>query len=65
MQPELIVRQLGIRDYESVWHEMQAFTDNRTEDTTDEIWLRIFRWCNRIVAGKLPIMVWDSKLCMC
>ncbi len=39
MQPELIVRQLGIRDYESVWHEMQAFTDNRTEDTTDEIWL--------------------------
>ena len=39
MQPELIVRQLGIRDYESVWYEMQAFTDNRTEDTTDEIWL--------------------------
>ena len=39
MQPELIVRQLGIRDYESVWHEMQSFTDNRTEDTTDEIWL--------------------------
>ena len=39
MQPRLIVRQLGIRDYESVWHEMQAFTDNRTEDTTDEIWL--------------------------
>ena len=39
MQPKLIVRQLGIRDYESVWHEMQAFTDNRTEDSTDEIWL--------------------------
>ncbi|MGP1627858.1 MAG: lipoyl(octanoyl) transferase LipB [Aggregatibacter segnis] len=39
MQPKLIVRQLGIRDYESVWHEMQSFTDNRTEDTTDEIWL--------------------------
>ena len=39
MQPQLIVRQLGIRDYESVWHEMQAFTDNRTEDSTDEIWL--------------------------
>ena len=39
MQPRLIVRQLGIRDYESVWHEMQAFTDNRTEDSTDEIWL--------------------------
>lgn len=39
MQPELIVRQLGIRDYEAVWHEMQAFTDNRTEETPDEIWL--------------------------
>ncbi len=39
MQPQLIVRQLGIRDYESIWHEMQAFTDNRTEDTADEIWL--------------------------
>ncbi|MBN6062936.1 lipoyl(octanoyl) transferase LipB [Aggregatibacter actinomycetemcomitans] len=39
MQPELIVRQLGIRDYEDVWHEMQAFTDNRTEHTPDEIWL--------------------------
>ncbi|WP_233114614.1 lipoyl(octanoyl) transferase LipB, partial [Aggregatibacter actinomycetemcomitans] len=39
MQPELIVRQLGIRDYEDVWHEMQAFTDNRTEQTPDEIWL--------------------------
>lgn len=35
----LIVRHLGLRDYESVWREMQHFTDTRTADTADEIWL--------------------------
>ena len=39
MQPTLIVRNLGIQDYQHVWHNMQAFTDNRTVDTPDEIWL--------------------------
>lgn len=39
MQPTLIVRNLGIQDYQNVWHNMQAFTDNRTADTPDEIWL--------------------------
>lgn len=39
MQPTLIVRNLGIQDYQHVWHNMQAFTDNRTTDTPDEIWL--------------------------
>ena len=39
MKPTLIVRNLGIQDYQHVWHNMQAFTDNRTEDTPDEIWL--------------------------
>jgi lipoyl(octanoyl) transferase len=32
-------RRLGRRDYETVWREMQAFTDQRTADTPDEIWL--------------------------
>ncbi len=36
---ELIVRQLGICDYQQTWHEMQQFTDNRNASTTDEIWL--------------------------
>ncbi|MBS9783081.1 MAG: lipoyl(octanoyl) transferase LipB [Pasteurella sp.] len=36
---ELIVRQLGICDYQQTWHEMQTFTDNRNASTTDEIWL--------------------------
>ena len=39
MKPTLIVRNLGIQDYQHVWHNMQAFTDNRTADTPDEIWL--------------------------
>ncbi|TCP92189.1 lipoyl(octanoyl) transferase [Cricetibacter osteomyelitidis] len=35
----LIVRQLGMRPYEEIWHKMQAFTDTRDEQTLDEIWL--------------------------
>jgi len=37
MQP--IIKRLGRQDYEKVWHEMQAFTQNRTEQTADEIWI--------------------------
>ncbi|MEG9482574.1 lipoyl(octanoyl) transferase LipB [Mannheimia sp. HC-2023] len=36
---KLIIRQLGIQPYEGVWHQMQAFTDGRDENTLDEIWL--------------------------
>lgn len=35
----LIIRQLGLRDYQETWHKMQDFTDNRHADTIDEIWL--------------------------
>lgn len=35
----LIVRQLGLRDYEPVWRAMQRFTDERDADTPDEIWM--------------------------
>ncbi|MDG6897251.1 octanoyltransferase [Actinobacillus delphinicola] len=35
----LIIRQLGIQPYEEIWHKMQAFTDERDVNTTDEIWL--------------------------
>lgn len=34
----LTFRHLGQRDYESVWHAMQAYTDNRNPDSNDEIW---------------------------
>jgi len=35
----LIVRQLGRQSYVPVWQAMQAFTDNRTSETDDELWL--------------------------
>jgi lipoyl(octanoyl) transferase len=34
-----LVRDLGLRDYEPVWREMQAFTAARNSATADEIWL--------------------------
>lgn len=36
--PALIVRQLGLTDYVSAWHDMQVFTDNRDANTPDELW---------------------------
>lgn len=33
------IRQLGLADYVATWRAMQAFTDARTPDTPDEIWL--------------------------
>ncbi|MGC7588892.1 lipoyl(octanoyl) transferase LipB [Bisgaard Taxon 46] len=35
----LVVRQLGVQDYQMVWHQMQTFTDERNAETQDEIWL--------------------------
>ncbi|MGB4498195.1 MAG: lipoyl(octanoyl) transferase LipB [Methylococcaceae bacterium] len=35
----MIVKNLGIQDYENVWREMQNFTQNRTPETADEIWI--------------------------
>lgn len=36
---ELLVRRLGLMDYEPVWRAMQAFTDQRDASTPDELWL--------------------------
>lgn len=38
-QDTLQVRHLGRQDYETVWHAMQHYTDNRDEHTPDELWL--------------------------
>jgi lipoyl(octanoyl) transferase len=35
----IVTRALGRTDYEACWRAMQAFTDGRTADTPDEIWL--------------------------
>lgn len=36
---KIIVRHLGLRNYESVWREMQQFTEQRSAETADELWL--------------------------
>ncbi|ABO24807.1 lipoate-protein ligase B [Shewanella loihica PV-4] len=35
----LHIRHLGRQDYESVWHAMQEYTDNRDETSRDELWI--------------------------
>lgn len=39
MSLPLNIRRLGRQPYEPVWRAMSAFTDNRTTDTRDELWL--------------------------
>jgi lipoyl(octanoyl) transferase len=34
----LLVRRLGLQEYERTWIRMQQFTDRRTPETGDEIW---------------------------
>ena len=36
---DVIIRKLGLRDYEPVWRSMQEFTNDRSATTPDEIWL--------------------------
>ena len=35
----MIVKRLGLVDYETTWHQMQRFTAERTAETPDELWL--------------------------
>jgi lipoyl(octanoyl) transferase len=37
--PRLILKRLGLVDYEPTWRAMQSFTAARTSATADEIWL--------------------------
>ncbi len=39
MRTEVIVRQLGLQPYEPVFKAMQRFTDERNDDSVDEIWV--------------------------
>lgn len=34
-----IVKKIGLSDYQATWHAMKDFTNARTEQTCDEIWL--------------------------
>lgn len=35
----LVIRQLGVQPYEPVWRAMQQFTETRSENTADELWV--------------------------
>ena len=35
----MLVKRLGVVDYEPTWQAMQDFTTQRTAETDDEIWL--------------------------
>ena len=37
--PPLVVRRLGLSDYEAVWKDMRNFTEQRGPDTADELWM--------------------------
>ncbi|MFC1237347.1 lipoyl(octanoyl) transferase LipB [Vibrio sp. F74] len=39
MEDNLIVRNLGLNDYEPIWKAMHEFTDSRNDETVDEVWL--------------------------
>ncbi|MCQ1059462.1 lipoyl(octanoyl) transferase LipB [Photobacterium sp. DNB23_23_1] len=39
MQDKIIIRNLGRQDYQPIWQSMHKFTDERSPETTDEVWL--------------------------
>lgn len=39
MNDTLVIRQLNQADYTTVWRAMQNFTDDRNDETVDEVWL--------------------------
>jgi len=39
LKNSLIIRQLATMDYTTVWQAMQNFTDDRSDETQDELWL--------------------------
>lgn len=38
IKESVIIRQLGLQDYQTTWQTMQAFTQQRDDNTADEIW---------------------------
>ena len=38
-ESELVVTNLGLQPYEQVWAAMTEFTNTRTPETTDQLWL--------------------------
>ena len=35
----VVMRNLGLQDYDTIWQDMQRFTQERNADTADELWI--------------------------
>ena len=35
----VVIRNLGLQDYEAIWFDMQRFTQERNSETADELWI--------------------------
>jgi lipoyl(octanoyl) transferase len=67
--PELVVRELGLVDYKTTLQAMKTFTDSRTPDSPDELWLlqhpRVFTQGQAgkeehvLAAGDIPVVQAD------
>jgi len=66
----LLVRRLpGLAPYEPVWRAMQAFTDARTPETPDELWIvehapvftlgQAGKWEHVLMPGEIPVIPVD------
>ena len=67
--PELVVRELGLVDYKTTLQAMKTFTDSRTPESPDELWLlqhpRVFTQGQAgkeehvLAAGDIPVVQAD------
>jgi lipoyl(octanoyl) transferase len=65
----LQVRQLGRQRYEPIWRAMQQFTDQRGEQSTDQLWLtehepiytlgQAGKWEHVLAPGNIPVLPVD------
>ncbi|MBN8886974.1 MAG: lipoyl(octanoyl) transferase LipB [Rudaea sp.] len=69
-ESRLLVRRFpGLSPYEPVWRAMQAFTDTRSAETTDELWLvehppvftlgQAGKWEHVLMPGEIPVVPVD------
>jgi len=69
MSQPVLVRRLGRQPYEPVWRAMQAFTDARGPETTDELWVlehdpvftlgQAGKWEHVLLPGDIPVVPVD------
>ena len=68
--PHLLIRRLpGLQPYEPIWRAMQAFTDARTAETPDELWVvehtpvftlgQAGKWEHVLIPGEIPVVPVD------